>query len=142
MKKIMVPLDGSELAEHALEVAGKMVDEEFSLLLVRVLNPAAVLVTDFLRQEAQDYLNDMTDVFLRKHPDVDVKSYLDEGRAAETLIDLAEQKGAGLIVMTTHGAGGLGRWIMGSVAEKVVRHAPCPVLTIGQKTLEKLPSKE
>ena len=52
------------------------------------------------------------------------------GRPAETIIRLAEERDVDLIVMATHGRTGLGHVVLGSVAEKVVRLAPCPVLTI------------
>jgi nucleotide-binding universal stress UspA family protein len=49
------------------------------------------------------------------------------------IIEAAQEKAADLIVMATHGRTGLSHALMGSVAEKVVRHAPCPVLTIRPK---------
>ena len=136
MKKILVPLDGSALAEQALAVAGKMVDEEFSIILLRVVSPVAATAADFLVQEAKDYLDDICDKVCRWHPEAKVECLMREGKVADTIVELAEKEKAGLIVMTTHGAGGIGRWLMGSVAEKVVRQAPCPVLTIGRKPLE------
>ena len=48
-------------------------------------------------------------------------------RQAREIVELAKEKGVDLIVMGTHGRTGLGRMLMGSVAEAVVRHAPCPV---------------
>lgn len=52
------------------------------------------------------------------------------GRPADTIVRLAQERNADLIVMATHGRTGLGHMILGSVAEKVVRLAPCPVLTV------------
>jgi len=52
---------------------------------------------------------------------------------AEAIVDYAEQNDIDLIVMTTHGRSGLSRLVFGSVAESVVRHAPCPVLLIRSK---------
>lgn len=59
-----------------------------------------------------------------------VASRLLYGDPAASIIDLAAQEGFDLIVMGTHGRTGVGRWVMGSVAEKVVRGAPCAVLTV------------
>jgi nucleotide-binding universal stress UspA family protein len=53
------------------------------------------------------------------------------GHVAQTIVDYAKDVGADLIVMGTHGRTGLAHFIIGSVAERVVRMAPCPVLTVG-----------
>jgi len=60
------------------------------------------------------------------------------GSAAEAVLSYAEENEIELIVLTTHGGSGFGRWLLGSVAERICRHSPCPVLSIGQKTLKKL----
>jgi nucleotide-binding universal stress UspA family protein len=52
------------------------------------------------------------------------------GRPSEELVKLAEEKGANLIVMGTHGRAGFDRLLFGSVAHEVVRAAPCPVMTV------------
>jgi len=59
-----------------------------------------------------------------------VEHRLGEGDPATVILEVAEETGAGLIVMGTHGRTGLGRLVMGSVAEQVLRTAPCPVLTV------------
>lgn len=137
MKKILVPLDGSAMAEQALDIVEEMLDRNIRLVLVRVLNPLTLTGADFTKQEAKDYLCDQAESFQSRHPDIEVACFIEEGLAANKIIDLSRTEDVGLIVMTTHGAGGLGRWLMGSVAEKVVRHAPCPVLTLGAETLKK-----
>jgi len=55
------------------------------------------------------------------------------GDAAKSILEVAEEVGAELIVMATHGRTGIAHFFLGSVAEQVVREAPCPVLTIRQK---------
>jgi len=55
------------------------------------------------------------------------------GDAAKSILETAEEVGAELIVMATHGRTGIAHFFLGSVAEQVVREAPCPVLTIRQK---------
>jgi nucleotide-binding universal stress UspA family protein len=62
-----------------------------------------------------------------------------EGPAAEEIIDLACREQVDLIVMCTHGRSGLSRWIYGSVANKVLQHAPCPVFLV--KAAEKASSE-
>jgi nucleotide-binding universal stress UspA family protein len=51
------------------------------------------------------------------------------GWAADAIMGYADQNGVDLIIMSTHGRAGIGRWFMGSVADRVVRHATVPVLT-------------
>jgi nucleotide-binding universal stress UspA family protein len=64
---------------------------------------------------------------------VETQTLVEVGQAAERLIAAAKEKNADLIVMATHGRTGLSHALMGSVAEKVVRQAPCPVLTVRPK---------
>ena len=56
-----------------------------------------------------------------------------QGPVVDSILDYADNSGADLIAMSTHGRSGPARWIIGSVAERVVRKAPCPVLTVRQK---------
>ena len=67
---------------------------------------------------------------LAEDASVRVEMRMGSGSAAAQIIDVAFDEGTDLIVMGTHGRTGLGRWLMGSVAETVVRHARCPVLTL------------
>jgi nucleotide-binding universal stress UspA family protein len=60
-----------------------------------------------------------------------------EGRAAEEIVGRARELGAGLIVLGTHGRRGLAHMLLGSVAERVVQHAGCPVLTVPFSRAEK-----
>ena len=52
---------------------------------------------------------------------------------ADAIIDFADQESVDLIVMSTHGRSGISRWVYGSVAEKILHHAPCPVLLVRAK---------
>jgi nucleotide-binding universal stress UspA family protein len=63
-------------------------------------------------------------------PDVDVKYHTTTGRAGEEIVCFAKETGVDLIVIATHGLSGMWHLLMGSVAEKVVRAAPCPVFTV------------
>ncbi|MCA9775579.1 MAG: universal stress protein [Candidatus Eremiobacteraeota bacterium] len=137
MNKILLPLDGSDLAESAVEVAANMSDSETVFVLLRVINPLLGAISKAEKEEARDYLNGFVSLLAKKKAPADIRVLVVEGPVAQKIIDVAEEEGAGLIVMTTQGAGGLARWLIGSAAERVVRHAPCPVLTIGRRTLEK-----
>jgi nucleotide-binding universal stress UspA family protein len=141
--KILVPLDGSELAERALPLAFQLVQQsEGEVVLVRALTPDRVLVPDALsgygllwpekpledaRAEARTYLNH----WRSKAPGgARVRYVLAEGSAAETIAETAVEEKADLIVMSSHGYSGLTRWMLGSVAERVLHAAHCPVLVI------------
>jgi nucleotide-binding universal stress UspA family protein len=73
------------------------------------------------------------DELLEKHgsPDLAIRKHVAEGRPSAEIVQLAEEEGADLIVLGTQGHGRLHRFLFGSVAERVVRSAPCPVLTVG-----------
>lgn len=136
MNKILLPMDGSKLAEAAVEVASNMADSDTVFVLLQVINPIIGTLSPESQDNAQKYLEGFLPKLARKNKPADIRLLVMEGPVAEKIIEVAEDEGAGLIVMTTQGAGGLTRWLMGSVAERVVRHAPCPVLTIGKRTLE------
>ena len=138
MNKILVPLDGSELSEYALDVAEKMMGRDMCLVMLQVLNPVTEALQDDPIGEAREYLLSLMSGWKQRHPNADLRVLVTEGFAAQSILEIAEDENVGLIVMTTHGKGGLTRWLMGSVAERVVRHAPCPVLTIGKRSLEAL----
>lgn len=59
-----------------------------------------------------------------------VRTAIIEGHAGTAIVDAARAEHADIVVMATHGRGGLGRAVLGSVADHVVRHAPCPVLLV------------
>jgi nucleotide-binding universal stress UspA family protein len=142
IKKIVVPLDGSTLAEKALPYAKELAQKfEAQLILVRVLIiPPEIVVAGprgmvFHRQaeeeraEATAYLNQLVNKLnIEQFP---VRSILlEEHPAAESIVDLATQESADLIVMCTHGRSGVSRWIHGSVANKVLQHTPCPIFLV------------
>jgi nucleotide-binding universal stress UspA family protein len=77
---------------------------------------------------AADYLGRLADRLRGRG--FTVERALAEGAPADAVVAHAERIGADLIAMATHGRSGLGRLVFGSVAEQVVRHAPCPVLLV------------
>jgi nucleotide-binding universal stress UspA family protein len=144
LKTIFVPLDGSSVAEkifpHVVALAKKLALE---VQLLRVydlpLDPYVVgdgLYTgdipkrrEAIRQEVEGYLDTKTQE-LRSEGLRDVTYLAIEGDPAGEIIDLACRTPNNLIAMTTHGRGGVGRWVLGSVTEKVVHHSRDPVLII------------
>jgi nucleotide-binding universal stress UspA family protein len=73
--------------------------------------------------------------------DIDHEHRSLKGSPAEAIVDCAKEVGADFIVMGTHGRTGLARVLMGSVAEAVVRQAPCPVVTVKEHADEPAESK-
>ncbi len=139
--KILVPLDGSPLAEMALKPAltlAKWADSRVYLLRVpayqQVIIPDAAgeallwdeSIEKSARDEAQAYLQRMQAI----HPEQKICLRLVEGDEAGAIVDVAEEEAIDLIIMSTHGYSGLTRWVLGSVTEKVLRAAPCPVLVV------------
>jgi nucleotide-binding universal stress UspA family protein len=142
-EKIMVTLDGSAFAAqampHALALAGV---HNAELILLRVVSPVTPL-KDFAHdgsllhsEEHQAHLLDEAnqamsalaqELTLQKYK---VTPLAEVGLPAETIIDYAQAHNVSLIVMSTHGRTGLSRWVYGSVADKVLRAAPCPVFLI------------
>lgn len=143
-KRILVPLDGSDRAEQALETAAELALKfGAEVLLLRALTlslqafvaapgiPVPVYQGEMLdaeRAEIEKYLAHQAEALRSRG--VTVSLVVGEDVAAAAILDAAEDARADLIVMSTHGRTGLARWTYGSVAEKVLRHAPCPVLVV------------
>jgi nucleotide-binding universal stress UspA family protein len=142
-KRILVPLDGSQLSECSLEHAktiaiGCQVSEVVLLRVVTPLSPyvvgtlavsgEAILRAAELRNqtEVKDYLKKVGDD-LRK-ADIVVQVVSLDGSPAEEILDYAQNNEVDMIIMTTHGRSGPSRWLIGSVADKVIRNATVPVL--------------
>jgi nucleotide-binding universal stress UspA family protein len=145
-KRILVPLDGSSLSERALPVAMSLARkydgqiillyalERSGFLMKTITHPQARELADQLNQqaeaEAQYYLMDHQDRLAKQG--FDVRFLVGNHAAAEEIINAAVEENVDLIVISTHGRGGLARWAYGSVTEKVARHARCPVLVVRQ----------
>jgi nucleotide-binding universal stress UspA family protein len=141
LERILVPLDGTPLAEQALPQAQELASERgASLLLMRALDLktereldgilAQVEGYDALRtlraRAVEGYLAGVRDRL--EDAGVGSRSFVHDLSPAKAILETAEQERADLIVMSTHARSGLGRWMYGSVADGVLRGAPCPVL--------------
>jgi nucleotide-binding universal stress UspA family protein len=138
---IVVPLDGSDLAERAVPVATELARRAGrDLRLVHVHRP---LSPDPIHVEGLPVIDDRMRSLRREHEraylertrerlaaGVTASAVLLEGRVAAALTAYAQSSGAGLIVMTTHGRGGLERAWLGSVADELVRVSPVPLLLV------------
>lgn len=141
IKKILCPVDysvcSSEAMKYAAHIAG---GEEAKLYLMHVVDirtfghespldfevpkPTPETV-ERIRKELQENL-----VHERDGKKVEVEAIVVVGKPVEEILRAAKEKGVDMIVMGTHGRTGLPHVIIGSVAENVVRNAPCPVLTV------------
>lgn len=137
-KTILVTLDRSELAEQALAHAVAIADAFHAAIelvtVVPVLDQEAMLATgvdiDWEREVAQyeEYLRGIVSRVAEEGPKV--RSQVRRGDIAEEILRHAQEARADLIVMSTHGRSGLGRWVYGSIADRVLRHASVPVLLV------------
>ncbi len=142
--RILVPLDGSKLAEQALPYAREFCKGEVEIILFQVVHlPIPLAAPDVnmavplpdpkeLLDEALAYLNEIAESLRQEGARVSVDA-VERDVVADAIVDYAKEHDIDLIVMTTHGRSGLSRLIFGSVAESVVRHAPCPVLLVRAK---------
>lgn len=161
-RKIIVPLDGSHLAESALAQIPHLVGSETEVILLRVYEPPAVgsavafppygssggsplpiatpvqvsplegeasQVREHMRREAEEYLDGKAEDLMGKvvHRRTLV---LEDANAGEAISLTARDEEADLIVMSTHGRSGAVRWILGSVADKVLHSTHIPLLLV------------
>lgn len=134
-KKVLVPVDFSPASFEAVREARAMVGDVADLHVLHVLPSADVLEPGFVWGE-------MTDEKRRERVLEQLKERLSDpdlagatlearvGTAGLVIVDYAKQIGAELIVIPSHGYTGLKHLLLGSVAERVVRRAPCPVLVL------------
>lgn len=142
-KKILVPLDGSELAKKALDEAEKLAkvfDSEIILLQVVHFMPiygspelvAPLIVDERQKESAERYLLALA-VDLEKRGFKAGTVVRTGQQVAVEIIDYAKGNGIELIVMSTHGRSGITRWVLGSVAHKVLTRAETPILLLRPK---------
>lgn len=146
-KHILVPLDGSRLAEAALSTALEIAARfEGEITLLRVTLPPLIIQSvdgrayaDLLvtlrqqaRTEAESYLKGLKGS-LRQQGYIVHAQVMEDESPATAILDVTEAQALDAIVMSTHGRGGLVRWVYGSVADKVLRHADVPVLLVRAK---------
>lgn len=139
-RKILVTLDGSETAEQILPHVEGLNSGGAEIHLLRVALAHTLPGVDPIEaqikvvKEAEDYLKDVEERLRKKG--LRVESHVRYGHPAEEILDHAEFWKFDLIAMTTHGRSGVGRWLLGSVAEKVVRGSSTPVLVVRSKKQE------
>ena len=140
-EKILVPVD---FALHSAEAIRRAVDlaqhYSASLTLIYVYEPLDYALPEgyalYTPEQTGQLMDDFKERLLQAQRDVEamgvssVESHVLNGAAALEIVDFARERGFDLIVMGTHGRTGLSHLLMGSVAERVLRTAHCPVLTV------------
>lgn len=143
LKNILYATDFSAAADAALPYAGALCRRFGSTLhLAHVLSDASLLMmtggVDYVSMstiyedthtEAKEKLDQVSD----RLAEIPHHSYIRHGQVWKNLSELIEEHSINLIVVGTHGRTGLGKLLLGSVAEDILRHAPCPVLTVGPR---------
>jgi nucleotide-binding universal stress UspA family protein len=142
--KVLVPLDGSRLAEHSLVYLDALRSMgETQVLLLSVVDEAEDfhsldpdesqrreenLLGTYLREVAAD---------IRRHLEIEVDCKVVTGSPANRILEEAGRYSPNLLVISTHGRSGISRWRLGSVADKVIRAADCNTLVVGPKAAER-----
>jgi universal stress protein A len=134
--RILVPYDWSELSKRAFEFAASMARDLDAEMIVLYAVPVAV---EAYGPPSENYLNRLRGELCSVKPrdlQTRIQYRVMEGDPIAAIVNVANELKCELIVMGTHGRGGLRRFLMGSVAEKVIRKAPCLVMTLrGDSTL-------
>lgn len=139
---LLLPLDGSELAELALPLALEIARRfESKITLLRVVQPPHLVTTSYdmatiyaslredMWQEAEAYLNDKVNALRATGYRVKGR-IIEDFHVADAILAMAEELAVDAIVMSTHGRGGIRRWVYGSVADRVLQHATMPILLV------------
>jgi nucleotide-binding universal stress UspA family protein len=143
-QKIMVPLDGSELAECVLPHVEAFISQcqIRTIVFVRVIESITPAVAgeyaisleelesreEARKSDARKYLEQLTGRMTPGETKLETEVLV--GRAADRLADYAESNSVDLILMATHGRSGVSRWVRGSVADRILRAASIPVLMV------------
>ncbi len=154
VKNVLFASDFSATSEAAMPYAGAICRRFGGTLhLAHVLSDASLLmmtggvdyvsmgtIYDDANNEAQEKLDHIAAQF----GDIPHREYIRHGQVWRNLAEIITANNVDLIVVGTHGRSGLGKLLLGSVAEDILRHAPCPVLTVGPKVAghDKLPTFE
>ena len=131
-KQILVPMDGSDHARAALDLAIELADGDAQVNVLGALDAEALMQAPFnaaIDDESlaayQRYVDAQLAHVPEAHRGTAVARY---GEPAATVCAAAQEGGADVVVMSTHGLGAKGGYALGSVALKVLQNAPCPVL--------------
>lgn len=141
--KVLIPLDGSRLAEHALAFLPPLGHfGQLDVTLVSVIDFADDLLEVVATEDQQREYNLFTTYLreiaadLEKHLGAKVRTETLRGSAATRILEQAQSDVPDVLIISTHGRSGLARWQRGAVADRVIRGAECPVMVVGPKAME------
>ncbi|WP_049972362.1 universal stress protein [Haladaptatus cibarius] len=135
-ERILLPTDGSDAADRAIEQALNLAKTyDARLYVISIVDQTAIppdVRADILYEELQEDGEQAVDDIEQKASDagIDVRTSIPQGTPYRTILDFADDHDVDLIVMGTHGRRGIDRYLLGSVTEKVVRLSERPVLTV------------
>jgi nucleotide-binding universal stress UspA family protein len=139
-RRIVVGDDGSDHAHHAFEVALEMAERFGAELHVAAVAqvPDYAASVDEVEESVRQATAYYEEVFARvreaaAHREVRLQTHLLKGHAAQSLIHLADELGADLVVVGSRGLSAFQRYLLGSVSEAVMHHAHCPVLVVKRR---------
>jgi nucleotide-binding universal stress UspA family protein len=154
-KHILVPLDGSPLAEQALLVAARIARQTGSTISLLESVPPLVETVPYFHQDIGVYSDTIYEEMLTEakeylqrisHDDrlagVTVSAHTSAKSPIEAILDYAQEKQVDLIVLYSHGYTGVKRWALGSVAQKLASHSPIPTLILRDDNAEALAQPE
>ena len=142
IKKILIPIDGSESSMEALRYASSFAGEfNITIYLMAVIEPHHGMYDAYAEQiilaqresEIISVVNERLEETKKKAKEMGIQNTITVTRVGTPyakIIEIAEEEEIDLIVMGTHGRSGIAHFLIGSVTEKVIRTAPCPVLVI------------
>ena len=138
---IVVPVDFSGESENAIRIALEMVDDPANVHLVHVLFPLdsispGVVWGDVTDEKREQSVRNTFDSFLKDRNISGVTLSVQFGNPGLEIAEYAEKHGADMIVVPSHGYQGVKRVMLGSVAERIIRHASCSVLVLRRSDAE------
>lgn len=137
---LLVPLDGSELAEGALSIATEVARAERThLVLISVFQePGSGIPADVsmdMTKRAQDHLQTYLSSIRDRLKQPEARIIVRSGDPCDSILEAAEEVGARIIVVATHGRSGVSRWLYGSTTSRLLHESRVPVLAAGPKAL-------
>jgi nucleotide-binding universal stress UspA family protein len=132
LKKILAPTDFSELSARGVRYACQLAKDVGAE--VTIFNVVTVDESGINKREMGEHKQRLDEFVAKNVADVGanlrIRKLVDAGQAYVAIVDCAENERIDLIVMSSHGRSGLSRMMIGSVTDKVLRCAPCPVLVV------------
>jgi len=139
---VIAPIDFSESSAPAIRTAIELASTPACVHVIYVnpslspVSPIGVWGDEDAEQQCAEKAHRYLDTFLASHNIENVVTAVEIGQPAHKIIEYAEKQTASLVVIPSHGHSGIKRAMLGSVAERVIRHATCPVLVLHREDVE------